>query len=305
MAGSAPSLVYSTEFDARTGKPVPAGPGIVRVTAPNTGPYTFTGTNTYLVGDSSLAILDPGPDDGSHFDALLSAINGRPVEAIVLTHTHGDHCDLVPRLQERTGAPLWSGGPHRLSRPARLFETNPFHRPLGYRLVPQRELHDGDTLYLDGLTLTAIATPGHCANHLAFAVDGADMLFSGDHIMGWSSSVIAAPDGDLAAYLASLDKVIALGRLRYLPGHGGEIVDGRDHARALRAHRLMRNGQILGLLAQGPQQLPTLTSAIYPQLSGRLALGAQRTLLAHLEYLEADGRVRLKRGLAGTVASLV
>lgn len=304
MAGSAPSLVYSTEFNPQTGQPIAIAPGITRVTAPNTGPYTFTGTNTYLLGENSIVVLDPGPDNPAHFDALISAIAGRPLEAILLTHTHQDHCELVPKLQARTGALLWSGGAHRLSRPARLFETNPFWSPSGYRLVPQHVLQDGETLSLDGLNLSVVATPGHCANHLCFAVENSDLVLSGDHVMGWSSTVIASPDGNLAAYLASLDKIIALGAKRYLPGHGDMIVNGQDHARALRVHRLMRNRQLLDILAKGPQTLQALTQVIYPQLKGRLAIGARRTLLAHLEYLEDDGKVTLRRSLMRTTASL-
>ncbi|WP_404405742.1 MBL fold metallo-hydrolase [Pelagibacterium halotolerans] len=291
-----PTLPYQTDFDPQTGTPVPVGAGIVRLTAPNTGPYTFTGTNSFILGGSEVMVLDPGPDDPVHLEAIMTAIGGRPVAGILLTHTHPDHCALVPRLQSRTGAPLLSGGPHRHSRPPTWRESLMRRRGIGFRLKPDTVLWDGQPLELDGLTLTAIATPGHCANHFAFAVEGTRMLLSGDHVMGWNSTLIASPDGKLSDYFASLDKVIALHQTRYVPAHGGEIADGRAFAKALKAHRMMRNDQILDVLSAGPLSLRQITAAIYPQLRGRLAYAARQTVLAHLEYLAETGMVALKRG---------
>lgn len=300
MPASLPSPPYSTDFDPQTGQPVEIAPAIVRVTAPNASAYTFTGTNSFLIGERAVAVLDPGPDDTAHLQALLSAIGGRKVLAVILTHTHRDHSGLARRLMAETGAPLWSGGPHRLSRPLRRFEVNPFASSGDFALVPDRVLNDGETIEIDGASFAVVATPGHCANHLAFAAQQHDLLLVGDHVMGWNSTVVATPDGDLGDYLASLDKVIALDQARYVPAHGGEIADGPGFARALKAHRLMRNGQLLAVLNGGPKTLAAATRAIYPTLGGKLALAARRTLLSHAEYLERRGEIGLKRTLLGT-----
>lgn len=299
MPASFLSPVYSADFDPRTGECVDLGQKIARVTAPNAGPYTFTGTNSYLIGENEVAVIDPGPDNERHFAALMQAIGGRKVVAVLLTHTHRDHCGLARTMMAATDAPLWSAGPHRLSRARKPFEFNAFGKAGDFSLVPDRVLADGDQVIIDGVTIEVVATPGHCANHLAFAVRAADLLLAGDHVMGWNSTMVATPDGDLADYLASLDKVIGLPQTRYLPGHGGEIADGPAFAKALKAHRLMRNGQLLDVLTKGPKSLRAATRALYPNLSGRVLLAAERTLLSHAEYLEAQGRLKIRRGLLG------
>jgi glyoxylase-like metal-dependent hydrolase (beta-lactamase superfamily II) len=300
MPSSSSSPRYRTDFDPQTGQPVPVGHGIVRVTAPNASPYTFTGTNSFLVGHEQLALIDPGPVDPAHETALIAAIAGRPVSAILLTHTHRDHSASARRLGDRLKAPLWFGGPHRLSRPLRRFEVNPIRRSCDWDLVPDRTLDDGEEIEAGDMRLSVHATPGHCANHLAFGVVGADTLFSGDHVMGWNSTLVSVPDGSMADYFASLDKVIALPYQRYLPAHGDEIAGGPSHARALRDHRQLRNGQLLDAVRNGARTVSAVVDIIYPTQPIKVRLAARMTMMAHVEYLEGLGELKVKRGVFGT-----
>jgi glyoxylase-like metal-dependent hydrolase (beta-lactamase superfamily II) len=300
MADTPPALDFDTRFDAQTGHPVPVLPGVVRITAPNAGPFTFTGTNSFLIGHESVVLLDPGPDDERHLEALRAAVAGRRIEAIVLTHTHRDHSASAARLRAETGAPLWFAGPHRLSRPARLFEANALARDCDWRLLPDRTLADGETFDAGHVGLTAIASPGHCANHLCFGIAGTDWLLTGDHIMGWNSTLVAVPDGSMADYLSSLRKVIALPHTHYLPAHGGPVDNGPAYARALLAHRELRNRQVVEAVGKGVRSIDALVDRIYPTLKGPLRFAARLTLRAHVEYLDAEGLIRMRRGLFGT-----
>ncbi|HEV2517570.1 MAG TPA: MBL fold metallo-hydrolase [Devosia sp.] len=300
MAGQTPALSFNTTFDAETGRPVAVAAGLVRVTAPNAGPYTFKGTNSFIIGTARVAIVDPGPDDDLHLEALTSAIAGRPVEAILLTHTHLDHSALASKLKAATGAPVWSGGKHRLSRPGRLFEINAVGGDSDWRLTPDRVLEDGEQLAVDGVALEVIATPGHCANHLAFGLTGTPWLLTGDHIMGWNSTLVSVPDGSMADYLHSLEKVIGLGYAHYVPAHGGTIEDGPDHARALLAHRQERNRQVVAAVNAGARKIGELLATIYPPLAQPLHGAALMTLKAHVEYLVDRGLIGATYGPFGT-----
>ena len=292
-------LKFDTDFEPKTGQLVTIAPGLARITAPNSGPFTFTGTNTFIVGDENIGIIDPGPDDDDHLKAIIGAVAGRTVTAILLTHTHKDHSNLVRRLTTEINAPIWFEGAHHLSRPRRTFEFNPLSGACDWRLTPDRKLIDGEIIQFGKTALKVIATPGHCANHLAFGVVDTDFMLTGDHVMGWSSTLVATPDGSMADYLSSLDRLLELEWNHYLPAHGGAIKKGRDFAKALKAHRIMRNTQILDALAAKGLTATDLLNQIYPKTQGRLRFAARLTLSAHLEFLVQTGKVSSKFSFTG------
>ena len=300
MASTPPAPRYDTSFVPHTGEPVSLAPGVVRVTAPNASAYTFTGTNSFLLGHERLALVDPGPVDGAHEAALRSAIDGRRVTAILLTHTHRDHSASARFWRQQLDAPLWFGGRHRLSRPLRRFEVNPIRNSCDWDLVPDRVLVDGETLAAGDIGVTVHTTPGHCANHLVFGVSGTEMLLSGDHVMGWNSTLVAVPDGSMTDYFASLDKIIALPYRRYFPAHGGPIDDGPAHAAALKAHRELRNEQVLNAVRNGARTIGAVVDQIYPRQPARIRFAARMTMMAHVEYLEGLGQLKVSRGIFGT-----
>ncbi|BDA83122.1 MBL fold metallo-hydrolase [Aureimonas sp. SA4125] len=282
-------IAFDTIFDPRHGDGVPVAPQILRVTAPNQSPFTFTGTNSYLLGGASLVVVDPGPDDDRHLAALLQAIAGRPVEAILLTHTHRDHTALVPRLQQAVGAPVLAEGRHRVSRPLHEGEVNLMDAAGDMALVPDRIIAHGEILTLAGLAIEAVATPGHTANHMAFSIG--DTLLSGDHVMAWSTTIVAPPDGAMADYMDSLEVLIGREEALYLPGHGGPVLKPQAFLRGLRSHRKMRETAILERLKAGDRSIPDIVAAIYRQTDPRLHGAAGLSVLAHLEDLVAKGRV--------------
>ncbi len=305
MPSIASSLPFDTKFDAKPGIPVQVAPEIVRLSAPNASVYTFSGTNSYLVGADELFIIDPGPVDEAHRSALLKAIGGRKIVAVMVTHTHKDHSALARNLADACKAPLWFGGKHRLSRPSRRLEVNPLHKACDWDLVPDRVLEDGDILEVGPMKIQVVATPGHCANHLCFGVAGTPFLFSGDHVMGWNSTLVATPDGSMREYLRSLDRLIKAQWTHYLPGHGGAIpqntgrANGRDFTRALKKYRMLRNQQILDAVAGGASRIGEVVDGLYPQVGLKVRFAARLTVVAHLELLEEQGRLNIRRSLFG------
>ena len=273
-------------IEAPTGVALAVEPLVTRVLAPNPSPFTYTGTQTYLVGTSELAVIDPGPDDAEHLQALLAVIGGRPVTAILCTHTHRDHSPAAAPLKAATGAPIIGCAPLSLAdagpRADAAFDT-------GY--APDRALADGESVAGTDWTLVAVATPGHTSNHLAFALPEAGALFTGDHVMGWSTTVVAPPDGDMAAYMASLDKLQQRDDRVYYPAHGPPVTNPRQHVRGFIGHRKQRERQILSLLEKRPRAIPEIVADAYPGLDPRLVTAAGGSVLAHLLDLEARGLV--------------
>ncbi len=286
------ALHFDTAFEPGYGTPVPVAPGIVRVTAKNPGPFTFYGTNSYIVGTEGLAVIDPGPDDEAHLTALLATIDGRPVSHILVTHTHRDHSPLADRLKALTGAVTAAEGPHRPARPLRIGEVNPLDASADTAFRPDLALADGEAVAGDGWALETVLTPGHTANHAAFALAGSGVLFSGDHVMGWATSIVAPPDGAMGDYMRSLDRLLARDDRLFLPGHGGPVADPQPYLRGLKAHRKMRERAILERLAAGDRTLPELVGAIYRDTDPALHGAAALSVLAHLEDLVARGLVR-------------
>lgn len=274
------------------GRPDPVSPLIRRVIADNPGPFTFTGTGTYIVGGAGpgagVAVIDPGPLDDRHLAALLAAVQGQTVSHILVTHTHRDHAPLARPFAEAVGAPVLAA---RL--PAR-----PTHASAApdddddESFSPDVVLTGGERLAGDGWTIEALATPGHASNHMAFVLCEENALFSGDHIMGWSTTVVAPPDGDMTAYLASLDAVIARGFSTIWPTHGAPIVEPGPFLAAYRAHRLAREAQVLTRLAAGDRRIADMIPALYAAVDSRLWPAASLSVWAHLIALERAGRVR-------------
>lgn len=259
-------------------------PGIARLLARNPSAFTFFGTQTYLVGEGQVAVVDPGPDLPEHVEALVAAIAGRPVVAICCTHTHRDHSPASRPLAQATGAPIIGCAPLVLESAGPRADAA-FDRD--YR--PDRVLGDGDSIEVDGAPLTAVATPGHTSNHLC--LEYGDALLTGDHVMGWSTTVVVPPDGDMAAYMASLDRLRGRGDRVYYPAHGPPVSRPQQYVRGLIGHRMQREKQILRLVGERPRSIPDIVAAAYPGLDPRLVVAAGGSVLAHLLDLERRGLV--------------
>ena len=269
-------------------------PGIGRLLANNPSAFTYFGTQTYLVGGGELAVIDPGPDLPEHLDALEQAIGGRAVVAIMCTHTHRDHSPAARPLAERTGAPIVGCGPLALETVGPRADAS-----FDGDYSPDRVLADGESIDIAGAALTAVATPGHTSNHLCFAYG--DALFTGDHVMGWSTTVVVPPDGDMAAYMASLDKLRQRDDRIYYPAHGPAVTNPQQYVRHLVGHRMQREKQILDLVRANPRPIPDIVASAYPGLDPRLVTAAGGSVLAHLVDLERRGLVE-RQGDAWTTA---
>lgn len=261
-------------------------PGLRRLTAPNPSPMTLDGTNTFLVGETDIAVIDPGPVSDAHLKAILDAIcPGQRISHILVTHSHLDHSPLARPLAQATGAPVLAAGPSDWGR-SEAMQTLAREGLIGGGegvdpdFHPDRQIAEGDMIEGEGWTIEVVATPGHMANHLSFALE--DMLFSGDLVMGWSTSLISPPDGDLTAFRTSLTRLIARDDRIYHPAHGDPVENPQARCKELLDHRQGREDQILKALGTGPATPNSLTARIYTDIPKALMPVAERNVLAHL-----------------------
>jgi len=282
MDKPAPAIAY--------GRVEQVSPLVRRVLAHNPGPFTYTGTGTYIVGrqgaGGKVAIVDPGPDDPAHVAALLAAVAGETVSHVVVTHTHRDHSPAAPAVKASTGAVIAGCAPLVLDDLGPRADAG-FDRTYAPDLV----LADGEHVAGPGWTLTALHTPGHTSNHLCFALAEERALFSGDHVMGWSTTVVAPPDGDMAAYMASLRRLLDRDDAVYYPTHGAAVTEPQRLVRGLIGHRRQRENQILARLADGAATVPAMVATMYASVDPRLHPAAGLSVTAHLIDLRARGEV--------------
>jgi len=262
-------------------------PGVRRLLAGNPSPFTYTGTQTWLIGEGMVGVIDPGPDIAEHLDAILAATKGERISAILCTHTHRDHSPASRPLAAGTGAPIIGCAPLALDDDGPRSDA-----AFDFDYAPDRVLADGEAVEGPGWRLVAVATPGHTSNHLCFALEGTGALFTGDHVMGWSTTIVSPPDGDMATYMASLDLLLRRKDKVYYPAHGPAVEKPHSHVRGLIAHRRMREQQILRRLGEGKSLIPVMVETMYQGTDPRLFPAAGRSVLAHLVDLEARGLVR-------------
>ena len=285
-------IPFVRDLEVVYGRVEAISPLVRRVIAANPGPFTFTGTGTYIVGrperGAGVAVIDPGPPDEDHLSALLAAVGGQTVSHVLVTHTHRDHSPLARPFAAAVGAPVLAAQP-----PAEVVHVSgAVDEDDDEAFTPDIILGGGEVLEGDGWTLEAMATPGHASNHLAFVLREENALFSGDHVMGWSTTVVAPPDGDMIAYMGSLDAVIARGFSTIWPTHGAPITEPEPFLQAYRAHRLDREAQILGQLSAGARRISDMVPILYAAVDSRLWPAAGLSVWAHLIALERAGRVQ-------------
>jgi glyoxylase-like metal-dependent hydrolase (beta-lactamase superfamily II) len=280
------AIPFVPDPDVRYGEALTVSPLVRRVVARNPSAFTYTGSGTYIVGHGTVAVIDPGPNLPEHVEAILAATAGETISAILITHTHRDHSPAAAPLSARTGAPVIGCAPIVIDddgpRADEAFDTT---------YAPARVLQDGEAVSGPGWTLTAVHTPGHTSNHLCYELVEEQALFTGDHVMGWSTTVIAPPDGDMADYRASLSKLIGRSDRVYYPTHGQPVVKPQAFARALLAHRRQREAQILTCIDDGLTAIPDMVARMYANVAKALHGAAGRSVLAHLIDLEQRGLV--------------
>ena len=281
------AIPFIREFDAKYESEVRVSPRISRVVADNPGPFTFKGTGVYIVGDKDVAVIDPGPDDASHVDALKRALEGRRVTHILVTHTHADHSPAAKPLKEWSGAKTYAFGPHgsgKLEDGVRVEEGGDM------QFTPDVRVKDGEIIKGNGFTFECVFTPGHTSNHMCYALKEENALFTGDHVMGWSTTVVTPPDGDMAQYMASVKKLMARDDAILYPTHGAPVTDPKPFLAAYLEHRLDREKQIVACIRDGLTTIPQMVARMYADVDKRLHPAASRSVLAHLIQLENENR---------------
>jgi glyoxylase-like metal-dependent hydrolase (beta-lactamase superfamily II) len=288
----ADELTLDRNLDAASGVVAQLSPLVRRVISPNPGPFTFTGTCTYIVGRGTVAVIDPGPQSDQHLATILKAVAGESVSYIVVTHTHRDHSPGAAELQRLTGARIVGCARHVAARELALGEINRLDASADLAFAPDDAMGEGDAVSGPGWTLQALATPGHTANHLAFALPEERALFSGDHVMAWSTTIVAPPDGSMAAFMASLEKLKGREDDLHWPGHGGPVRDPARFVRALITHRRLREVSILARVQAGDRTISAIAAKVYEGLAPALLGAAALSTFAHLEDLVARGLIQ-------------
>lgn len=281
------AIPFVREMDFEYGEPDELSPLIRRVVCRNPGAFTFMGTGTYIIGRGKVAVVDAGPPDPKHAEAVLKAVEGETITHQLITHTHMDHSPAARLIKEATGAETWGYGPHGGDRGGAKVEEGGDH---DFR--PDHTVRDGDIIQGDGWTVECVHTPGHTSNHICFGLREEKALFTGDHIMGWSTTIVSPPDGNMTDYFASLDKLLERDDEIYYPTHGAPIGQVHNFVRAYRAHRQLREEQITRVLADGPKTIPEMVAVMYADVDKSLHRAAARSVYAHLLHMAGDGRVK-------------
>jgi len=293
-------LAFNRSVDVDYGVAQEVAPGVRRIVANNPGPYTFLGTNTYVVGSGEVAVIDPGPADERHLKAVADAIKGERLAYILITHSHRDHCDGARGLQALAGGEIAAFGPTGTERGASALGLSyDFVDP---SFVPDRKLEDGDTVKGHSFALDVLHMPGHAPDHLCFALVGKRTVFTGDHVMGWNTTVIAPPEGNLGMFLASLERLMQRHDKMFLPAHGGRIQTPQRVVRAYIMHRKWREQTILACLDDGVCTIPRIVERLYGALDAELKEAAALSVLAHLEHLIGRELVAAE-GTSGTLSA--
>ena len=283
------SIRFDRDFSPHYGQAIELAPGVRRMTCNNPGPLTFMGTNTYIIGEGEIAVLDPGPADVAHINTILDATRGEKISHILISHTHIDHSPGAAVLQAATGAPIYAEGPHRAARELQLGEINPLDASADTMLPIDHHVSDGDRIEGTGWALDVIHTPGHTANHLCFAFADGSGLFSADHVMAWSTSIVAPPDGSMADFMRSLDRLMAREDAIYWPGHGGVVAEPAPFLAGLKAHRETREAGLIARLEAGNETIPEMVAIVYKDVDPSLHGAAALSMFAQMEYLVTRG----------------